>query len=210
MNDNKDSFLGVLAIAAAGLGAYLLLKGKTVTASGGGASYAAPGGAAAGNSDSYPYQASAEGSGTKYDTAARAGYGETPSENLFTTIPDEQIPLIGGGDSWYDRRDIGELLDISPEAYYAGYQELYGEKVGGTGAGLNRSELSAEWRYAYGFSPTIAQGQQDVIGSQVIAAMGGRYVNGELQTPAGYGGNPTQWLKEVAQPAIKAAQGAAA
>ncbi len=54
---------------------------------------------------------------------------------LFVSIDTEAIPLIGGSDSRYDRRNIEANFGWSPAEYQERWEAIIGETLGGSGAG---------------------------------------------------------------------------
>lgn len=152
-----------------------------------------------GGSEKTPSAGGAEGTGTSEDTGALIGPAETPVENLYTTIPPEMIPMIGGGDSWYERREISEKLGITPEAYLLRYGEIIGERFGGFGPGIQSHKMTAIDYYAYGYVNTMAGGKRKVEANKLIEESGGSYSGGLLTPPTDYSGSVTDYANWINQ-----------
>ena len=197
---NIEKGLGIAAlIGALALGGLALSRaGKPASAAGAGGDIDQDGEFRPWNSEQYPAPTTSEGGGNVDDTMARLGVGETPDENLYTTIPGAETgqapPMIGvngSDDSRFAQRNISEVLGWTPEEYQKGFDVIVGERFGGIGPGIPGPEMTAEQRYAYNYNDTMAQAEYVVQRNKVIAELGGSWEKGWLQPGPDYA-NATQ------------------
>jgi len=111
----------------------------------------------------------------------------TPEKPLTTEIPGGLIPHTGTG-SWYEIRNIEEVLGWSPDEYVR-----MQEKIRTTPA-VSRT---AEMQYAGGYSDTMAQAEAAVDFRTQVINLGGTYRSGILVVPSDFEGSVTEFAQYV-------------
>lgn len=192
----KDEHVAIgIGLLALGLGAYNLLgkvKPTIANPDGGGSTYELPwmkAGPGVNNDDSNPtINPNVEGVGEYEDLPAALGPGDTAVENqadLYINTNFQPVPMTGSPDSNYNTRDIFNKLGWSEAQFQAGWENIIGKRLGGTGPGIANEDLPAAALYAYGYSPNLQAAAQRERYWNLIEKEGGSIVGGVVHPPAG-------------------------